>query len=324
MKHFKVNNRILLLFGMMIFMGISSCKKAIEYKPLGDGGPKYIGFMDYGGPEGFKKSNLSFNSALPNQSLEVRLLYTGAGTFDNDVTITVGADAAALAAYNAAQPASGIKYTMAPASIYSLPTTTAIIKKGNTMSEPFTIVFHPDQLDPAVSYMLPLSITGISGAPADVAKAPGTGTAYLHVIGNFLAGKYTWRYRRWQTDDTTTVPLQDVLNTVSLAPLSATQIMTRETYTETFIDPAGGVVLGFTETGGVLSNFGLSFLPSTIAGISAGGFLLLDGPKFVGTGFNLVGSSSTNFIGTNFGTYIKYQNSTPAFRSLVNNFVKIP
>jgi hypothetical protein len=118
------------------------------------------------------------------------LLYTGAGTFDNDVSITVGVNVAALTAYNATVPAGGIKYTLAPTTIYSLPSTKAVLKKGNTMSEPFIIEFKPNMLDLAVSYMLPLSITAISGAPGDVAKAPGTGTTYLHIIGNPLAGNY--------------------------------------------------------------------------------------------------------------------------------------
>ena len=100
--------------------------------------------------------------------------------------------------------------------------------------------------------------------------------------------------------------------------------MTRETYTETFVDPGKGIVLDFAENGGVLSNFSLSLLPSTLAGISAGGFILVGGPKFTGTGFNLVGTAATNFMGTNFSTFISYQNSGGNFRTLVNSFVKVP
>jgi hypothetical protein len=65
-------------------------------------------------------------------------------------------------------------------------------------------------------------------------------------------------------------------------------------------------------------------LPSTIAGIPAGGFRLIDGPKFTAGGFKLVGTGATQFIGTQFATYIQYENSTPAFRTLVNEFTKIP
>ncbi len=193
MKYFKLNNRVLLFFAAVLFLGISSCKKVKVFDPLGDGGPKMIGFIN-GGPEGFAASSLAFVPTLSSALVEVRVLYTGAGVFDNDVTLTIASDAAALTAYNAKVPAGGIIYTMAPASgpaaIYSLPSTTVLLKKGNTMSEPFTIDFKPNMLDLAISYMLPLSITAIAGAPGDVTKAPGTGTIFLHIIGNPLAGNY--------------------------------------------------------------------------------------------------------------------------------------
>ncbi len=324
MKYFKLSNPILLCFAVIMFFGISSCKKVKVFEPLGDDGPKYIGIMTYGGPEGFGASSLSFDMSQANSSFEARMVYTGAGVFSEDVTLTLGNDAAALAKFNASQPSGGIIYDAFTAAQYSLPSTTVVLKKGQSMSEPFTVIFHPNQLDPSKSYMLPLAITSIAGAPADVAKAPGTSVAYLHVIGNYLAGNYTWRYRRWQSGDTTTAPLQDLLSTTSLSPISASQLMTRETYTETFIDPAGGIVLGFTEIGGVLSNFTLSLLPSTIAGISAGGFILASGPKFTAPGFILVGNTGSQFIGTQFATYIQYINSTGGVRTLCNEFTKIP
>ncbi len=189
MKYFKLSNKFLLLFSALLVLGISSCKKNKELKPLADNGPKMIGFIN-GGPEGFNSSSLSFNPSVPSEFVEARILYTGAGTFDNDVTATIGVDNAALVAYNATVPAGGIKYTLAPTTIYSLPSTQVVIKKGNTMSEAFRIEFKPNMLDLAVSYMLPLSITALSGAPSDVAKAPGTGTIYFHIIGNPLAGDY--------------------------------------------------------------------------------------------------------------------------------------
>lgn len=189
MKYFKMNNWIVLFSAAILFVGISSCKKVTEVDPLGDKGPKMIGFID-GGPEGFGASSLSYPPSLTSATHEVRVLYTGAGVFDNDVTLTIATDAAALAKYNASVPPGGIIYTMAPTTIYSLPTDKVVIKKGNTMSEAFTINFKPNMFDLAISYMLPLSITNISGAPGDVTKAPGTGTIYLHIIGNPLAGDY--------------------------------------------------------------------------------------------------------------------------------------
>jgi hypothetical protein len=325
MKYFKLNNRFLLFFTVLLMVGISSCEKVKEDAPLGDKGPKYIGFMDVGGPEGFKKANVAFSDpGAAAAAVEVRLLYTGPQVFDNDVTVTIAVDAAAVATYNAAVPPGELTFLVAPTASYSFPTTTALIKKGNTMSEPFTIDFKPNMLNPALSYMLPLTISGVAGAPADVVKAPGTGTALLHVIGNVLAGKYTWRYRRWQSGDTTTAPLQDLVNTTNLSPLSASKLLTRCTYVESFIDGGGGIILNFTETGGVLSNFSLSYPATTTAGITGGGFTLAVAPKFTGTGINVVGTTASNFVGTQFGTYHQFINSTGGVRSLVNSFTKIP
>ena len=101
--------------------------------------------------------------------------------------------------------------------------------------------------------------------------------------------------------------------------------MTRETYTETFVDPGNGIVLEFTEAGGILSGFNTSLLPSTTAGIASGGFTLTGGPKFATGGAPVVvGNAASNYIGTRFSTYIQYVNSSGGTRTLVNSFVKIP
>ncbi len=305
----------------------TSCKKAIVYEPIGDGGQKIVKIVNYGGMKGtsgFAASALVLDLSLPTQSVTVQLELSAPQVSDKDLTVTVGYSAAKLAAFNTGQPAGSTIFQALTASQYSLSTTTVKIKAGQVLSEPFDIIFRPNQLDVAISYMLPIEIISITGGNGDIFAAAGTGTAYFRIIGNFLAGKYTWRYRRWQGQDTTVAPLQDLVSTTTLLPITATSLMTRELYTESFVDPGKGIVLGFTETGGVLSGFNVSLLPSTVAAIPAGGFRLIDGPKFRPPGFTLVGNAASKFIGTKFATYIQYENSTPAFRTLVNEFTKIP
>jgi hypothetical protein len=326
MKYLNFSRQCSFIVGAAIVL-FSSCKKVENFEAIGDGGQKYVKIIDYGGikgTSGFTQSALVLDLSLPTQSVPMQLELTTAQVYPQDITVTVGYSAAKLTAFNAAQPAGGTIFTALTAAQYSLSTTTVKIKAGQTMSETFNVIFRPDQLDVASSYMLPIEIKSISGGNGEIA-APGSGTAYFRIIGNYLAGKYSWRYRRWQGNDTTAAPLQDLVNITNLLPITATSLKSRETYTETFVDPAGGIILGFNDAGGgVLSGFNLSLLPSTIAGIPAGGFVLIEGPKFTAGGFKLVGNAASKFIGTQFATYIQYQNSTPAFRSLVNEFTKIP
>ncbi|MEO7307434.1 MAG: hypothetical protein ABIR78_12720, partial [Ferruginibacter sp.] len=52
------------------------------------------------------------------------------------------------------------------------------------------ITFNPSLIDGSKNWMIPVTITSITGAPEGTVKAPGTGTAYFHFIGNPLAGTY--------------------------------------------------------------------------------------------------------------------------------------
>ena len=237
------------------------------------------------------------------------------------ITVTLGIDPAFITSYNASQ---ATQYERMPDSLFTFTTTTTTIAAGQQFSAPIKIYFKPNKFNPAKVYMLPIRILSTTGV-AGVTPQANYGVIVYSIIGNILAGKYSWRYRRWQGNDTTLAPLQDLINTVNLSSITSSSLMTRETYTESFIDPNGGIVLSFTETGGIPGNFNLSLLPSTLALIPAGGFVLIDGPKFATGGTPVVvGNAATNFIGTRFSTYIQYQNSTPAFRSLVNSFTKIP
>ena len=119
-------------------------------------------------------------------------------------TIPIGAgvdavayDAAALTAFNTSVPPGGLTYVKLPSNFYKINNPTVKIPAGTAISEAIKIDIYADMLDPAVSYMFPISITAISGASSDVVKAPATSTAYLHVIGNPIAGNYVHLWQRW-------------------------------------------------------------------------------------------------------------------------------
>jgi len=172
----------------LVFIG---CEKPETTDQLGDNGQKILTFKSVGGL-GPNFSNSTFVPADPtstSETLEFQLEYLGPQVFENDVTITVGLDEAARLAYNATSGPLN-QYAAMPDSMYTLNTTSAVIKAGDVFSSTLSITFNPSYFDPAVSYMVPITITNISGAPSDVKKAPSTGTVYFHVIGNPLAGSY--------------------------------------------------------------------------------------------------------------------------------------
>lgn len=189
MKNFNFAKYIALSVFTLLFF--TACKK--DYvDPLGDKGQKTIGFELVGGKSinPFKNSALVFDLTLPKDSVQVRLLYSTPQVHDRDITVTVFNDASKLAAFNAAQPAGGIIYLPLTASQFMLKTTQVKIRAGQSLSEPFFVLFYPNQLDASKSYMLTLGISKIEGAPADVKPASGTGNTYFHIIGNPLAGTY--------------------------------------------------------------------------------------------------------------------------------------
>ncbi|MEO5984430.1 MAG: DUF1735 domain-containing protein [Ferruginibacter sp.] len=187
MKYFKLK---WLFASLAIVMGFISCDKPFVDEPLGDKGQHIIKFQGFGGKEGvgFDKSNLSFDPTLSEKQLELYLELSSDKVSNQDITVTVEFDPAALAAFNGTP--GNPQYFKLPDSTYSFPSTNVIIRAGQTISEPFYVKFFPNKIDGSVNYMLPLKITKINGAPANVTIAPGTSTAFLHFIGNPLAGFY--------------------------------------------------------------------------------------------------------------------------------------
>lgn len=135
-------------------------------------------------PSKFSNAGLQFDGADLRDSVYFRVNYAATTVAPTDITVTLGIDAAALAAYNAANSAA--PYLIFPANIYSFTTTTVTIKAGQNYSDPIKLVVFPFRVDPAINFMLPISITAASG----VAISGNFGTIYYHFIGNKLAGTY--------------------------------------------------------------------------------------------------------------------------------------
>ncbi len=180
-----------LVFPVLAAALFSSCDKPVTTDQLADKGQNIIRVNTYGGVDAnFSNSALQLDLASTDDvPVEFQLEYVGPHVFDQDLTVTVAVNDAARTAYNTANPAN--MYDVLPAAAYTLNTTSATIKAGDVFSSTLKLTIHdPSQLDAAISYMLPVSITSVAGGSNGVTGAPSTGTAYFHIIGNPLAGDY--------------------------------------------------------------------------------------------------------------------------------------
>lgn len=146
------------------------------------------------GLDGFSAAALLLDNSAASDSAAFRINYAATGTAPADITVTLAYNAAALVAYNAANPNPVNPYTKFPDSIYTFTQTTVVVKAGTSYSDLVKLYLKPNKIDITKNYMLPISITAVSGG---VNISGNYGTIYYHLIGNPLAGKYNLIGRRY-------------------------------------------------------------------------------------------------------------------------------
>jgi hypothetical protein len=138
------------------------------------------------GLDNFKFANLTLPSTSPDPvevMFTVNIASTNAPT--KDIPITLAIDQQALANY--ISDPNNVQYEVFPDSTYAVQSLTGTVKAGNNNRlDTFYITFYPWKVDPAASYMLPLTITSAPGCTI----SGNLGTIYFHVVGNPLAGPY--------------------------------------------------------------------------------------------------------------------------------------
>ena len=270
--------------------------------------------MPYSGKAFFSGDALNFTSDTITLAFTVNI--ASAYPLSKDLSVTVGIDESLVADYNAYDPS--VHYEVMPANAYSFSESTFTIPAGSRLDTLY-VTFYKPALDPAVSYMLPITIKDASGETI----SGNLGTHYYHAIGNPLAGNYFQSFYRWNDVPDTTGPpnstvFEDELITVS--PESATTLLLPESYLQTFVGVSAGISLSFTNDGGVFSNFSVSLNDATTQGLANGGFTVVTAPKLVS--YQIVGDASTKYAGSTFRTYMEVLNSSGGNRKLVDNFVK--
>jgi hypothetical protein len=310
-KHFKIATISIPAFLLVL---LSGCLKTHE------------GFVDFtqttdfviltgAGTGNFKASNLLVNTSSPDtlkQTITVNL--ASKDNTNGDVAVTLGVDAAALTAYNAAN---GTKYQPFPSGSYKLINTKVTVPAGQHYGTT-TLEIYQNKLDPTVSYMLPISITDGGGKQL----SSNQNTIYYNVIGNPLAGIYKWDFSRFNSADTSGALGAGSFTGQSASPIpaNATTLLLPDSYLQTFADPAAGVALSFTDNAGTLSNFSVAFDQFTKDALAATGFSIAVNPKLVG--YTLAGNAANHYAGSTFRIYFSLINSTGGTRTMVDNYVK--
>jgi hypothetical protein len=160
---------IKLLAIAIIALSLSSCLKKDDIPNLSKVDP--VIEFPLGGP-GLKGNILSAFSSGPIDTA-IALNIASPDPLNRDVTVTIAADAAAVAAYNTAN---GTTFEALPGTLFTLENTQIVIKAGYRIGR-VKVKIKFDQFDLSKKYMLALAIT----------DAPG-----LIISGNF--GKFLWSF----------------------------------------------------------------------------------------------------------------------------------
>ena len=297
----------------MLLMILSGCLKThdgfIDFTQTSD-----FVILTGAGTGNFKASNILVNTSSPDTiTKDITVDLASATNNNGPVTVTLGVDAAVINSYNAAN---GTNFQPLPANAYTLKDSKLTIPAGQHYAST-TLKIYQNKLDPTISYMIPISITDGGGKQL----SSNQNTIYYNVIGNPLAGLYTWNFTRYN-GDTTVAPNGSSFTgaTASPVPTGPTTLILPDSYLQTFVDASAGVELDFTNNNGVLSNFTVKFDANTTAGLAAGGFTIATAPILLS--YQISGNAANHYAGTTFRYYFVLINSSGGTRTLVDKIVK--
>ncbi|GGB24925.1 DUF1735 domain-containing protein [Puia dinghuensis] len=264
---------ILLFTGLAALLSLDSCVKNRDGE-TDFGGLKPIVQIPEGGMANFGNAALTFPGSDASDTAWFHLNYAATNVASKDVTVTIGYDASALAAVNSGlDPTS--QYAKFPDSTYKFTTTSVTVKAGQSYSAAVPFIVFPVKIDPTKSYMFPISITAGGGATV----SGNFGTIYYHVIGNPIAGTYSWDWTRWNNSTGTGTPTSSSFTGGSnvFSPDNPTQIEVTSGYFQ-----GARYVLSFTNNAGVLSNFQVILNPSDVSSqLTANGITVTEGPTIL-------------------------------------------
>jgi hypothetical protein len=301
--------RIITIFSLIISIAFTGCLKDnpnVDFSNIGA-----VVELPYSGLGDFGSDALNFTS--DTITLDFTINVASPYPPDHDITVTVGVDPSLTAAFNSSH---ADQYEDFPSDAYVFPDQTITIEKG-TRLDTFSVTFYKPALDPAKSYMLPITIKDAAGETV----SGDYGTHYFHFIGNPLAGAYNQSFYRWNdVPDTTGPPNSTVFENepVTITPVNSTTIFLPEGYLDA--NGLGGVSLSFTNNNGEITDPNLFIDDATQGNIDDAGFKVVTAPTMIS--YQIVGDASTHYSGTTFRFYFEIVNSTGGNRKTINVFTK--
>jgi hypothetical protein len=192
-----INKSIKLLAAFAVVIGLSSCLKERGFANETD----FSNLQDHvilvkGGVQNFGANNIRFDSDTASYSVIANLASVNLPA--SPIAVTIIVDPAAIAAYNAAN---GTSFELMPTNAYKLGSTSLTIPAQQQYATT-TLDVYQDKIDPAKSYLLPISIKDASGK----LLSSNQNTVYFNIIGNVIAGNYNWDFTRWSNPTQTGSP----------------------------------------------------------------------------------------------------------------------
>ena len=254
--------------------------------------------LPYHGMEGFSSDAVLAAGKPSPFAVPIIVNIASEYPLSKDVNVTLAVDDALRTQYNTS--GAGLQYEAFPDSTYTFDVKTGTIKAGSRL-DTFYVNLLTDKIDFTHNYMLPVKIADASGETV----SGNFSIAYLHIIGNPLAGAYNSEWIRYNTATKTPPPAFDVVDVATFLPVDATTIN---------VDSGTGVtyILTFDNTGGVLSNFKVEFPSSGPGSADDAGITITSGPVIV-TADPVAGKFEFNFT---------YLNSAGSARNITDIFTK--
>ena len=252
--------------GVSFLVSLTGCLKD---DPLNDfkSTAKPILELPYHGLEGFSSDAVLTAGQVDPIVTPIVVNVASVDPLSSSVNFTLTVDDALRTQYNAT---GGVQYEALPDSTYSFTEKSGTINAGSRLDTLY-VTFFPEKVDPAINYMLPIKISDASGQTI----SGNFGAAYYHMIGNPLAGNYTWDFYRWNATDS--------LGALSSLSFSGASVTFLPDDPNTIEVPSGyftqqNYIIHFDNNGGVLSNFTVEPSEAMLADFDANGITITNGP----------------------------------------------
>jgi hypothetical protein len=145
--------------------------------------------LESAGESNFKSANISVNTnSTDTLHLDVLVDLASAYPAKQDITVTLGIDDNQRTAYNTKNSTNYVAFTN---SMYKLMSNKLTISASQHFAKT-TVDIYQNKFDPQLSYILPIVITDASGK----LLSGNQNTIYFNIIGNKMAGTYTYNGTR--------------------------------------------------------------------------------------------------------------------------------